>query len=249
MVEASEIAVGLGVGLVATEATGITNITGGNSGIPRSPIALPGGGGSQIVNVPDIGGGLKDTAGNAKSAYQLASMWNDIQQNENTTKLAESLTKLRQDLQSNNGPGIGGFDPTKFTGGGSGINWPWEGEGGSGTGGGSTRDRRIGKGGTPTSKPSDFKLQDLYDGSGGIGDGLATVGEAGVAGGSFVNDIVEGSGSIIGGPNKGGILGGSYDLGRLTGEGLNSSYDLGRATGEGIKQHKRNVENFIGGLF
>jgi len=78
-----------------------------------------------------------------------------------------------------------------------------------------------------------FKLQDLA-GTNAVGTGIATVGESGKAGGSAINDIVTGTGDIIGAPNEGGIIGGSYATGQYAGSSIITVSDaIGSVTGGG----------------
>lgn len=76
-----------------------------------------------------------------------------------------------------------------------------------------------------------FDLQDLA-GEGRLGTAAAVVGESGVAAGSTVDDLATGTADVIGRPGKvlsgddpGGILGWSYDAGRVTGEAVDKSFN------------------------
>lgn len=240
-------------GLVAAEATGITNLSGGQGqqnpilpSRPNSPIPVPSGdssgiGAGQLAAIMSsqsedsggIGGGelaailsaTKDKTTGSSSQIQAL-----LDRNKNLTE------QLIEDKTGGGNPGIWPGD------------WNIPGTGGPGT-------TKL-WGGTPNpgrNKGAEMDGLQSFFGTGPLGDTAAFLGEGGVAlgdtvnaTGSAVNDTVEGTGSIIGNPRKvlsgnganaGGILGESYSYGALAGQGI-SEFEAPKVRAPKIKAPK-----------
>jgi len=214
----------LGGAFIGAEALGVTNFS-GDGGI--SPQALQqiaqgqGGGTTQII--PTGGGGTAELVGQiGELTAQVQNTREGLRGVQNTVETFDRVRQAAPDFDPTPGPNVGtGGDPN---GGERTGPSPTQSPGGSSTP--TTSGNTRGAGGTPGYGND---LQDFANPKQGTqaGDVLAGTGEAGKAGSSFVNDVVEGSGDVLGDPGKalqgedpGGVLGFSYRSGQATGQAL-----------------------------
>lgn len=212
-------------GLVATEALGITNFSGGQQ-MPGPATIIDTGGGTQAIPIPTGGGGqnnpvqtTKETVtrvvgGSGETSRNMGKLLNQVR---NQQSQIEKLKNQSQDVNPIQIIKDATPDPGN-------SNSPTVGGGGGNQG-------------------SDFKLQDLANPNQGmqVGDIPAMIGEGGVAAGSTVDDIKGGIGSpaaYVGDkPKEGSFFGSVYEAGQGTGEVLNNA-----------REGRKELEETIGGF-